>query len=155
KIVVKQFSVFCPKVLAGIGGDLLPETITSRCVPIRMQRKGPGDQVERFRKRQAQLRSQPLREALADWAESALDHLAGAEPELPAALSARQQDVWEPLLAIADLAGDDWPKQARHAAVVLHEREGRLEKSEELLHAVRDAFDALRVDRLHTHTLIE
>src|SRR5262249_52531827 len=94
-------------------------------------------------------------DALAAWAESALDRLAGAEPVLPEALSDRQQDVWEPLLAIADLAGADWPKQARRAAAVLHEHEGALEKAEELLRAIRDAFDALNVDKLHTHALIE
>ena len=39
--------------------------------------------------------------------------------ELPEALNDRAQDSWEPLLAIADLAGGSWPARARLAAVHL------------------------------------
>jgi hypothetical protein len=38
---------------------------------------------------------------------------------MPDALNYRAQDSWEPLLAIADLAGGPWPKQAREAALAL------------------------------------
>ena len=38
---------------------------------------------------------------------------------LPRELSDRAADVWEPLLAIADLAGGDWPSRARRVAMVL------------------------------------
>jgi hypothetical protein len=38
---------------------------------------------------------------------------------LPDELDDRAQDIWEPLLAIADLAGGDWPEIARKAAVEL------------------------------------
>ena len=31
----------------------------------------------------------------------------------------RAADTWEPLVAVADLAGGDWPELARHAAIVL------------------------------------
>ena len=37
-------------------------------------------------------------------------------------LDDRAQDVWEPLLAIADVAGDDWPQAARRAAIELSDR---------------------------------
>jgi len=46
--------------------------------------------------------------------------LGDAYPELPDGLSDRQGDAWEPLLAIADAAGGDWPAHARAAAVALH-----------------------------------
>ena len=36
-----------------------------------------------------------------------------ARPHLPDELDDRAQDCWEPLLAIADLAGGDWPGRAR------------------------------------------
>ena len=42
-----------------------------------------------------------------------------ARPALPEALNDRAQDNWEPLLGIADLAGGDWPKAARDAALEL------------------------------------
>jgi hypothetical protein len=39
--------------------------------------------------------------------------------ELPYELTDRAQDAWEPLVAIADLAGDGWPAIARAAAIKL------------------------------------
>ena len=45
--------------------------------------------------------------------------LRGCEPTLPDALNDRQQDVWEPLFAIADQTGGDWPTRARKAAITL------------------------------------
>jgi hypothetical protein len=40
-------------------------------------------------------------------------------PDMPDGIEDRDADVWEPLLAIADLAGGDWPERARRAAVAL------------------------------------
>jgi hypothetical protein len=40
-----------------------------------------------------------------------------ATPEMP--LEDRAADTWEPLIAIADLAGADWPARARTAALAL------------------------------------
>jgi len=45
--------------------------------------------------------------------------IAEARPELPAGLNDRAGDIWEPLLALADLAGGDWPGLARAAALEL------------------------------------
>ena len=45
--------------------------------------------------------------------------IAEARPELPAGLNDRAGDIWEPLLALADLAGGDWPGWARAAALEL------------------------------------
>jgi hypothetical protein len=38
---------------------------------------------------------------------------------MPDGITDRDADVWEPLLAIADVAGADWPRRARVAAVAL------------------------------------
>ena len=38
---------------------------------------------------------------------------------MPDGIDDRNADVWEPLLAVADLAGGEWPKQARVAAVTV------------------------------------
>jgi Protein of unknown function (DUF3631) len=40
-------------------------------------------------------------------------------PEMPDGIEDRNADVWEALIAIADLAGGDWPERARRAAVAL------------------------------------
>jgi hypothetical protein len=42
-----------------------------------------------------------------------------AFPEMPNGVEDRDADVWEPLLAVADSIGGEWPKRAREAAVAL------------------------------------
>jgi Protein of unknown function (DUF3631) len=117
-LAVADFPVFCPKVLAGTGK--LPDMLADRSVPIQLKRKPRNAAVERFRRRDAEAAAEPLRRRLAGWAETAQSTLTAARPELPDELNDRQQDIWEPLLAIADAAGGDWPKWARAAAVELH-----------------------------------
>jgi hypothetical protein len=117
---VVDFSVYCPKVLAGIDtGKRIPETIRSRSIPIRMQRKTSGEEVEHFRYRFVKAECEPLRRALDAWALGACDLLLEAVPELPEDLGDRAAEGWEPLLAIADMAGGDWPAKARKAAIEL------------------------------------
>ena len=76
--------------------------------------------------------------------------LAEAEPEAPDQLSDRAADAWEPLLAIADALGGEWPARARSAAVGLFEAARRLEESIEVLvlEAIRGAFDSLGQEEL-------
>ena len=38
---------------------------------------------------------------------------------MPPGLDDRAEDVWEAMIAIADLAGGDWPARARKAATTL------------------------------------
>ena len=66
------------------------------------------------------------------------------------------QDNWEPLLAIADLAGGDWPKLAREAALALS---GAVDAENDnirvqLLADIRDVFASTQRDRLPTVELI-
>jgi hypothetical protein len=46
-----------------------------------------------------------------------LDELADANPDMP--VEDRAADTWEPLVVVADLAGDDWPDRARKACAKL------------------------------------
>jgi hypothetical protein len=114
---VQDLSTFCPKAIAGIGR--LPDTVTDRAIPIVMRRRAPGEAVEPFRHRTAVTAAQPLHDALAAWAVDAVALLTEAEPSIPDALDDRAADGWEPLLAIADLAGGEWPLRARGAALAL------------------------------------
>jgi hypothetical protein len=70
---------------------------------------------------EAQLVSRaPIKERFETWAQrfEALD-MAEGEPALPEALNDRVGDIWEPLLVIAELAGEAWPERARKAAIAL------------------------------------
>jgi len=54
---------------------------------------------------------------LAGWASTVIEVAKGMRPEMPAGVEDRAADCWEPLLVVADLAGSQWPKLAREAAV--------------------------------------
>lgn len=117
---VADFSVFCPKVLAGIDKDQrVPDTIRDRAIAIAMRRRHSGEDVARFRERKADEAAAPIRERAAVWAPAVAHRLFEAEPALPDELGDRAADAWEPLFAIADLAGGLWPARARDAAITL------------------------------------
>src|SRR5262249_8261439 len=60
-----------------------------------------------------------LRSNAARWAEDNFDKLADPDPQMPEALNDRAADNWRPLLAIANLAGGEWPQLARQACLTL------------------------------------
>lgn len=142
KLEVKDFSVFCPKVLAGIDTGRLPETVEDRAVTLRMKRRRAGEHVERLRTRLVAPEAAALGAELKGWAAGAIDRLRDAIPELPEELGDRAGDAWEPLFAIADLAGGYWPARARSAAVNLSAaREGdEGSRGTQLLAAIRRAI---------------
>ncbi len=74
---------------------------------------------------------------------------------MPEGIEDRNADVWEALLAIADLAGADWPERARVAAVSLvtdsSDRAGSLGVL--LLRDLRTVFK--NADRLPTEVILE
>jgi Protein of unknown function (DUF3631) len=111
---LQEFDVFCAKALAGIGQ--LPDTVADRSVTIRLHRKAKTQQAAKLRARDVPATCDPIRDALAEWAGALLEQLRDARPDMPAGLSDRAEDVWEPLLAVADAAGGEWPRQARKAA---------------------------------------
>jgi hypothetical protein len=111
---VERFPVYAPAALAGIAGAM-PATITTRAITIHMRRRRPDEPVEPFRERQVAHQAQPLREQLATWIDSLGTQLGNAQPTMPQGVTDRPAEIWEPLLAIADIAGGHWPTTARNA----------------------------------------
>lgn len=111
----EECATFAMAVLGGIGD--MPDTIEDRAVVISMRRRAPGETVSAFRRRRSIPPLQDLRARLAAWVQDQLDNLADTEPELP--VEDRAADTWEPLAAIADAAGWDWPERARAACRAL------------------------------------
>jgi hypothetical protein len=106
---------FAMAMLAAIGD--LPDTIMDRAIVVRMRRRGPGEKVAPFRTRRDAPPLRNLRDHLHQLVRGHLDKLQDAVPELP--VEDRAADTWEPLLAIAELAGGDWPNRARRACLAL------------------------------------
>ena len=118
KIVeTEEIPAYCAVALAGIGD--LPDTILTRCVVVRMRRRAPNEHIEAYRRRVHSPEGEALRDSLAAWSETVIDQLTDAWPAMPEGIVDRDADVWEPLLAVADAAGGDWPGRARVAAVTL------------------------------------
>jgi putative DNA primase/helicase len=111
------FSTWCPKLLAMIGTPA--DTLIDRSLVITLERKTPGEPVERLRAEAAPLAFVDVRRRLRRWADDHLTDLRTLDPAIPSALHDRAADNWRPLLAIAHLAGGAWPTLAAQAAVTL------------------------------------
>src|SRR5262249_18269866 len=130
-----DFRVFGAKALAGIGR--LPDTVADRAVCLVFARKKKSERTARFRFRTIRHEAAALRRGLARWAARATNVLREARPPLPDTLDDRAAEIWEPLIAIADLAGGTWPTEARQAAIALHGAGGEDESvGVMLLHAI-------------------
>lgn len=114
-VETEELPAYCAVALAGLND--LPDTIMSRSIIVRMRRRAPGEKVEPWRLRINGPEAEQLRDDLAGWA-----HWLPREvdwPQMPKGIEDRNADVWEALLAVADLAGGAWPERARRSAVAL------------------------------------
>src|SRR6266540_6801256 len=137
ELTTRRFSTWTPKAVATIRG--LAVTLEDRAVTLILQRKSPDKKVERLRRRDngefAELRRHAKR-----WASDNFDKLTDPDPETPKQLNDRAADNWRPLLAIAELAGGEWPDRARRAALVLSGESPDGAIGVELLKDIRLAF---------------
>jgi hypothetical protein len=150
---VIRFEVFCAVALAGLGD--LPDTIMSRSVIIRMRKRAPGEHVEPFRARQHDYQGHALRTLLADWGATVGESAGESWPKLPDGVVDRPAEVWEPLIAVADAAGGQWPALAREACIALCRvsEDRRASLGVRLLADIRTIFR--NADALYTATILE
>lgn len=154
-VETEELPAYCAVALAGL--DDLPDTIMTRAVVVRMRRRAPGERVEPWRLRINGPEAERLRARIADWAGSVAGRLAGDFwPVLPEEVTDRDADVWEALVAVADLAGGSWPERARGAAVALvaASRHRTPSVGVLLLKDVRAVFADHGVDQMTTEQLL-
>ena len=147
-----MFDVFCPKAVASIGS--LPDTAADRAIVVAMRPKLKTEKVKRLRDAGGTLAE--LQAKCARWARDHAEALRQARPKIPDELNDRQADIWEPLLAVADLCGGDWPNWARETAVRLCAEKSTGEMSGvALLKDIRSVFDQdLEVERIERDCLL-
>jgi hypothetical protein len=150
KMRVESFDVYSPKCLASIRA--LPDTVQDRSIVLTLKRRAPREAVERFRFRTAEQQAVIIREYWESLADLTLPEQAAAPDEL----DDRAADSWEPLLALADVAGGEWPDKARRAALVLSGEKPPEDDtlSVQLLADVRAVFTDRESERLPTHDLL-
>lgn len=145
---VVRYSCWCPKAIAGIGR--LPATLASRCIVVHMQRKTEREECERLKR----LNAVELKRKCARFVADHAQEIADAEPQFPAGLTNRAADIWEPLLALAELAGGRWPELARAAAIGLTGRAQERSPIGALLTDILVVFTLQNCDRLFSRDLI-
>ncbi len=148
-----RFNVWGAKALAGIGH--LADTLMDRAVTLELRRKLPHEVVDRLRYAEPGL-FDDLAAKLARFSEDQRDEVRRARPALPVTLHDRAQDNWEPLLAIADVAGGTWPDLARKAALKLSGVDSpTMSTGTELLADIQEVFEHKRTNKISTADLIE
>jgi Protein of unknown function (DUF3631) len=147
----KRFSVWAPKALASIGK--LAATLQDRAIILSLKRKRRNQPVPRLKRDTVEF--SVLRQKAKRWANDNKEALTDAQPSFPAELNDRACDNWEPLFAVADLAGGDWPAKARTAALVLSGDVVSTSEGTQLLAAMKGLRDTLGVDRITSDSLVE
>lgn len=155
EVKLEDFQTFAPIAMAGLGE--IPDTIRTRAVVVPMRRRAGGESVEPYRERQNGAELTATRSRLAAWARTASTRIGNPWPIMPEGITDRPADVWEPLIAVADAAGGDWPERAREAALAIvkesHDRPGSL--GIRLLADVRRVFDSPEIgDRIRSTELL-
>jgi hypothetical protein len=140
EIEVVEFDCFAPVALAGIKAERMPSTLRSRTIEIPMRRRAPGERVIPYRERVTPREGRGLRRRLEAWARRHGAEVPDEPATVPVGLSDRPRDCWEPLLAIAQAAGDVWVKRAWEACAALLAKGNEMNEEVQLLADLRDVF---------------
>lgn len=151
--VPTKFKVWGGKALCGIGK--IADTLADRSIPLRLRRKKPGETTEHLRHSDSAVWDR-LRSRIARFADDNAQRIGAARPAVIEGLNDRANDCWEPLLAIAEAAGGDWPRMARQAAVVLHGLENESPSiGVELLADIKAIFDEKHLSKIFSSHLLD
>jgi len=100
---VEEYETFCPKAIILIGN--LPDTLSDRCIPIRMKRR-TNENLARFRFFTAQKEATQVKDKMAVWAATNVDKVVDYYYKNDLLfISDREAELWLPLfsvLAVAD-----------------------------------------------------
>ncbi len=158
KYETKEFSIFAPIALAGIGKNAIPETVADRAIMVEMRRMLPSEKIQEFESDEVDLIFQPIREILRAFADQNEHKYRSIRPDLPReSLNPRARDVWKPLYKIAVCAGGEWLSKVRSASVAISAGEAESDEiglSLRLLIDIREVFNDYE-ERLSTRDLIE
>jgi putative DNA primase/helicase len=144
---MRRFPTFAAAVLAQVGSQ--PPACASRSIHIDLKRAGPGEKYERYRNDRAPYAV--LGRKIARWASDNMDRLRDADPDM-GDLANRDGDLWRPLFAIADLAGEPWATYARECAATFIRKDDAITNGVLLLEDMRKILGG--ADRIPTKALL-
>ena len=149
---VKRFSTWAPIVLGGI--KRVADTIEDRSLVIELQRKMPGESVERL---PVDLDSilLPLRRKLLRWRDENHGVLRTLRPTIPEVGNDRANDNWLPFFSIAEMAGAEVKERIKNAFLTIEGREESETIGVMLLSDIRNCFAERNMDKIRTKDLIK
>lgn len=150
----REFRVFCPVALAGIGTNSIPETVADRSIMIEMRRKLPGETILEFESDEVERLFTPIRERLGEWIASKSQEFRSSQPSMPSELHPRARDLWKPLFKIAESAGLEWEGKAAHAALALSLGDTEPEDASLPLRLLSDIREVFIGDKMSSKDLI-
>jgi putative DNA primase/helicase len=149
----KACSVWCPKAIALIGR--LPSTLEDRSIVIPMRRRAPEERVDGLHYDTLFAELEPTRRKAARWALDHMHRLGSIAASPPETLHDRAQDLWRPLLAIAEEVGGDWIDRARRSAVELAQAQPPENSlGVQLLVTIRSIFNQQKTDRISSGAIV-
>ncbi len=114
-----ELNVFVPISIASIGPLRKMETVEDRGIPTHLERATGAELklLDKGRRRTLKEVLEPLALKCAKWASDNAEALRSTRPEVPDTMIGREQDKWEPLIAIADALGGEFGKRVREIAL--------------------------------------
>jgi hypothetical protein len=111
----KEFATFGAKAIGGIGRRVLKGSTASRTIRVDMRRAGRAElrALPRPRDRERKAIGATFTPRMMRWRDDNLAALSTQRPDIPDALLGRANDMADPLLAIADRCGQEWPARLR------------------------------------------
>lgn len=114
-----KFETYAPVVFAG-KGDKAPESVKSRSIEIRLQKRLASQEIEDFQTRAVELQAADLKEWLEAWEQVKGEELLFENESLPLEVRDRERELWLPLYAVARLGG--W-REPFERTLLLHTRQ--------------------------------
>lgn len=152
----KEFKIFAPIALAGIGTSAIPETVADRAIMIEMRRMLPNEIIQEFESDEVEKIFTPVIKKLEKFARENEPRYRTIKPELPKeSLNPRARDLWKPLYKVAVCGGEEWVKKALYASLALSSGESDPEEASLSLRLLSDTREVFTEDQITTKDLIE
>ena len=121
-----------------------------------MRRRAPHEHVEEFWEEDVERQARPLREELAAWISTVAGRISTGRLTMPPGVRDRAAEIWRPLIAIADAAGEHWPDTARTAChhIVLATGPQLTSLGVRLLADLREVFTQAGTGRMRTTEIL-
>lgn len=145
---VKQYSCWCPKVVAMIGS--IPETVADRSIVVKMARKLVAEKCLGLR----DLDGTEIVRKCVRVSRDIRNLVLLAETERIEGLNDRAADTYEPLAVIARIAGGDWPGKLAAAARALNGSASPANESAELLLDILACYFQFAAEKFFSSDLV-